>query len=176
MGLILIDKNTSFGERVKIYRSDKNMTQIQLARESGISRYLIRKIEKDDYRPGFDKMMILASVLEMPVEHVFKGNRFVHVMGNFYAGKTAFGKFGPQEYYGKVHMKSCMNFDEDELFCITKEDRTYMASFKIIKNSPGYVCVNRKTGICDIFKNPGRRNVIGSVISDVTDLVTPIMI
>ncbi len=176
MGLILIDKDTSFGERVRIYRKDKNMTQIQLAKESGMSRYLIRKIEKDDYRPGFDKMMLLASVLEMPVEHVFKGNRFIHILGNFYAGKTVFGKFGPEESYGKVQMKSCMNFNRDAFFCITKENRVYMANFEINKSSLGCVCVNRKTGICEIFKKPGKRKVIGSVLFDVTDLITPISI
>ena len=176
MGLILIDNNTSFGERVKIYRKDKNMTQDRLARESGISRYLIRKIEKDDYRPGFDKMMILASVLEMPVEHVFKGTRFVYVLGNFYAGKTVFGKFGPEKYYGKIQIKSCMNLNEEELFCITWDGRVYMASCKAVKNTTGYICVNRKTGICDIIKKPGKRKVVGYVISDVTNLVTPIII
>ena len=174
MGLILIDKNTSFGERVKIYRKDKNMSQDRLAKESGMSRYLISKIEKDDYRPGFDKMMILASVLEMPVEHVFKGKRFTHILGNFYAGKTVFGELGPQKHYGKVQMMSCMNFNTDGLFCITKDTCVYMATVKINKDSPGYVCVNGKTGVCDIVKNIGKRKVIGSVISDVTDLVTSI--
>ena len=171
----MVENDSSFGERVRIYRKDKNMTQEQLSKESGISRYLIRKIEKDDYRPGFDKMMLLAAVLEMPVEHVFKGNRFVYVMGNFYAGKTVFGKSGPEEYYGKVQMRSCMNFNKDELFCITNNNRTYMASFKINKNSGEFVCVNSK-GICDISKKPGKKKVVGSVISDVTDLITPISI
>lgn len=71
MGLTMIDKNMSFGQKVRIYRKDKNMSQEQLAKQTGLTKYLISKIEKDNYRPSFNKMMILASVLEMPVEHIF---------------------------------------------------------------------------------------------------------
>lgn len=71
MGLTMIDKNMSFGEKVRIYRKDKNMSQSQLAKQTGLTKYLISKIEKDNYRPSFNKIMIIASVLEMPVEHIF---------------------------------------------------------------------------------------------------------
>lgn len=174
MGLILIDDNTSFGERVKIYRKEKNMTQEQLARVSGMSRYLISKIETGDYRPGFDTIMVLASALEMPAVHVFKGDRFSHVLGNYYAGKTVIGEYGPEKHYGKTEIKSDILFDTNDVFCITADGRTYMASYGLKKNAEAFVCVDRKTGVCDIFEKRGRRKVIGSVMSDVTDCVIPI--
>ncbi len=174
MGLILIDDNTSFGERVKIYRKEKNMTQEQLAKVSGMSRYLVSKIETGNYRPGFDTIMTLASALEMPAVHVFKGDRFSHVMGCFCAGKTVMGKYGPEKCYGKVEIRFGISVDTKDLFCITLDGRTYMASYGLKKNASSFVCADRKTGVCHIFEKRGRRKVIGSVMSDVTDDVIPI--
>ncbi len=170
----MIDENTSFGERVKIYRKEKNMSQEQLAKESGMTRYLIYKIEKSNYRPDFDKIMTLASVLEMPVEHVFKGSRYVQIVGIFYAGETVMGEHGPEKCYGKVQIKSGISFDTQDLFCIEKDGQVYVACYGLKEGAAFYVCTDRKTGVCNIFEKRGRRKVIGSVMLDVTDHVVPI--
>lgn len=57
----------TFSERLKKIRENKEMTQEQLAKRSGISRRMIQKYESGIARPRYDAAEKLASALELPV-------------------------------------------------------------------------------------------------------------
>lgn len=60
------------GYRVKEVRKEKGMTQVELARRSGVSRQTIGKIEKDDgYITNVGVLMNLAKALDTTIDSIF---------------------------------------------------------------------------------------------------------
>ena len=52
--------NTTFGERLKELRKEKNIGQIALAKEIGVGKSIISLWEKDECEPTLSKIVALA--------------------------------------------------------------------------------------------------------------------
>lgn len=59
-----------FNERLKSLREEKELTQVQLAKMSGISARMIQKYECGGSRPRFDAAEKLAKALDIPVSEL----------------------------------------------------------------------------------------------------------
>lgn len=53
-------------------RTDRELTQAELAERVGVSRQTINYIERGDYVPSVKLALLLASVLETTVEELFR--------------------------------------------------------------------------------------------------------
>ncbi len=59
------------GNRLKVARAEKNISQEQLADLAGVSRQTISSIETHQYTPSALLAFLLAKKLEKPVEDLF---------------------------------------------------------------------------------------------------------
>jgi putative transcriptional regulator len=59
------------GNRLKVARAEKNLSQEDLARLAGVSRQTICSIETGQYCPSALLAFVLASQLGKPVEELF---------------------------------------------------------------------------------------------------------
>ena len=59
------------GNRLRIARAEKNLSQEDLARLAGVSRQTISSIETFQYIPSGLLVFIIAQKLEKPVEELF---------------------------------------------------------------------------------------------------------
>lgn len=57
--------------KVKMYRSAKNLSQEDLAEFVGCSRNTIGSIEKNAYNPSLELALWIAEVLEQPITELF---------------------------------------------------------------------------------------------------------
>ena len=60
-----------FGDRVRLYRQQRKMTQLQLAVKIGLTREELNRIEQGIHGPRFDLIEKLAQELEVPVWKLF---------------------------------------------------------------------------------------------------------
>lgn len=58
--------------KVNFFRSEKKITQEQLAKILGVSRQTVIAIEKGNYSPSIALALKIASYFSMPVEQIFK--------------------------------------------------------------------------------------------------------
>ena len=65
-----------FGERLKTLRLEKGLTQTELGKKVGLSRRMIVHYEKHATRPPADKVLALASALEVKFNELVKENVF----------------------------------------------------------------------------------------------------
>ncbi|OGY98658.1 MAG: transcriptional regulator [Candidatus Liptonbacteria bacterium RIFCSPHIGHO2_01_FULL_57_28] len=61
----------SISNNVHSFRTDKGMTQEDLAQRVGVSRQTIIAIERGNYTPSVLLALKIASVFKLPVEKVF---------------------------------------------------------------------------------------------------------
>ncbi len=59
------------GNRVKMFRTDKKMTQAQLAKMVGIARVSIIAIENGRFLPTIETALHISEVLDVPIERIF---------------------------------------------------------------------------------------------------------
>jgi len=59
------------GNRLRIARAEKNISQEELAKLAGVSRQTISSIETSQYIPSALLAFIIAKKLEKPVEELF---------------------------------------------------------------------------------------------------------
>lgn len=60
------------GSKLKKIREEKNMTQEELEKKSGVSRQTISAIENnDEYQPKVGTLMAIAKALETTVDSIF---------------------------------------------------------------------------------------------------------
>lgn len=59
------------GNRLKVARAEKNLSQEELARLAGVTRQTISSIETGQYCPSALLAFVLAEKLEKPVEGLF---------------------------------------------------------------------------------------------------------
>jgi len=60
-----------FGERVKILRKRKNLSQEELALNSGIDRSYLGKIERGESNIAIKKIVLIAKALKIPPKELF---------------------------------------------------------------------------------------------------------
>ena len=60
-----------FGNRVRLLRSDRGLTQEQLAERAGISVDFLSLIERGKNSPSFENLEPLADALGVSVAHLF---------------------------------------------------------------------------------------------------------
>ena len=65
----------SVGQRIVELRKMQNISQLQLARDLGISRQAVSKWENDQSLPDTDKMIQLAQILDTDIEYLSTGRR-----------------------------------------------------------------------------------------------------
>ena len=56
-----------FNERLKSYREERGFTQVQLAKESGLTSRMIQNYERGTSKPRFEAAEKLAKALNIPV-------------------------------------------------------------------------------------------------------------
>ncbi|MCQ9278363.1 helix-turn-helix transcriptional regulator [Staphylococcus borealis] len=57
--------------KVKVYRSVKKISQLELARSVGVSRQTINMIENDKYNPSLKLCINIAKTLEVTLNDLF---------------------------------------------------------------------------------------------------------
>ena len=68
----------SIGERISDLRAQRNISQVQLAKQLGISRQAVSKWENDLTSPDTLNLIKLADVLDTDVEYLATGNHGTH--------------------------------------------------------------------------------------------------
>jgi putative transcriptional regulator len=63
------------GDRLRIERQQRQLTQTELATVAGVSRQLISAIENGHHSPGVDAAIALARVFDVPVDALFGAPR-----------------------------------------------------------------------------------------------------
>ena len=58
----------SIGKRIKEARKSVRLTQVELAKKTGLSRSYIGDIEKDRYNPSISTLQLIASATGAPLE------------------------------------------------------------------------------------------------------------
>ena len=72
-------KESEFGEKLKILRAQKNMTQEQLAEKLFVSRVTVSKWESGRGLPNIDSLKLLANIMEVSVDELLCGREIVCV-------------------------------------------------------------------------------------------------
>jgi len=72
-------KESEFGEKLKILRTQKNMTQEQLAEKLFVSRVTISKWETGRGLPNIDSLKLLAKIMDVSVDGLICGSEIVCV-------------------------------------------------------------------------------------------------
>lgn len=60
---------------LKIYRTEKNFTQEELASKTGVTRQTIIAIERGKYVPSLELAFKLAKTFKVKIEEIFKYNK-----------------------------------------------------------------------------------------------------
>ena len=68
----------SIGERISDLRAQRNISQVHLAKQLGISRQAVSKWENDLTSPDTLNLIKLADVLDTDVEYLATGNHCTH--------------------------------------------------------------------------------------------------
>jgi putative transcriptional regulator len=68
---VALDETVRFGNRLKVARAEKNLSQEQLAGLAGVTRQTISSIETGQYCPTTRLALILARRLGKQVEDLF---------------------------------------------------------------------------------------------------------
>ncbi|MCF6280519.1 MAG: helix-turn-helix domain-containing protein [Flavobacteriaceae bacterium] len=63
---------TAVGERIKYFRLQKNLTQVELAKRTQKDRQYIYKIEKGIVTPNITTIAILAFALDITLQKLFE--------------------------------------------------------------------------------------------------------
>lgn len=61
--------------RLKILRAEKDMTQAQLAEETGVSRQTINAIEKEKFDPSLPLAFRFARLFKLRIEEIFEDEK-----------------------------------------------------------------------------------------------------
>ena len=69
----MINPNT-FGKKVRYAREKAGLTHDQLAKKLDVSQSFISKMENDLRYPNHDKTILMAEILNMPIESLFSDN------------------------------------------------------------------------------------------------------
>jgi putative transcriptional regulator len=64
-------KKIRLGNRLRVARAEKNISQEQLAEMAGVSRQTISSIETRHYTPSTLLAFVIAQKLEKPIEELF---------------------------------------------------------------------------------------------------------
>lgn len=62
----------SIGKKIRAWRKERNMTQVQLANAASISRSYLASVEIDRYNPSVDTLKAIAAVLNIPVSFLLE--------------------------------------------------------------------------------------------------------
>lgn len=65
-------KNISFKTKIKLFRSQLNWTQEDLAQQVGVSRETISYLEKGKYNPSLKLAYNIAKALETSIDNLFE--------------------------------------------------------------------------------------------------------
>lgn len=60
------------GKKIKKYRKEKGLTQLDLATKSNMSRSYLADVENNRYNPSVETIKSIASALDVPIEEFFK--------------------------------------------------------------------------------------------------------
>ncbi|GIM45922.1 hypothetical protein DNHGIG_14710 [Collibacillus ludicampi] len=63
----------SLGQRIKVKRKEKKLTQLDVARKLGIDNTTVSKWESDVYEPDADNLAKLANLLEVTTDYLLTG-------------------------------------------------------------------------------------------------------
>lgn len=72
-----LQSQTEFGEKLKILRTKKNMTQEQLAEKLFVSRVTVSKWESGRGLPNIDSLKLLAKTMDVSVDALLCGSEIV---------------------------------------------------------------------------------------------------
>ncbi|GHU52746.1 hypothetical protein AGMMS49975_09200 [Clostridia bacterium] len=66
-------KTFTVGEKIRIYRTTREITQKELSTKSGIAEITLKEYEANKYIPKIDKLKKIAEILEVSVEELTNG-------------------------------------------------------------------------------------------------------
>ncbi|MEC0490212.1 helix-turn-helix domain-containing protein [Bacillus licheniformis] len=67
-----------FSDRLKKLRSNKKMSQQEVANYLGITRQAYGKYEKENAQPDFESLKKLSSLFEVSIDYLITGNETTH--------------------------------------------------------------------------------------------------
>jgi transcriptional regulator with XRE-family HTH domain len=109
-----ITQITSSGERVILFRNDKNLSQQELADSIGVSRGYIGDIERNRSEPSSNFLTLLASKFNVSVDWLLTGRGEMHrtdTTPNLQREKYTNSKFNFKEVTGRL--KKVLNIKTD---------------------------------------------------------------
>jgi len=75
-------QDMSIGESIRLARKNQNLTQKKLAELSGVAEISIRQYEGGKRQPQFDKLVMLAKTLNVPLDRWFVSDS-LHLQNEF---------------------------------------------------------------------------------------------
>lgn len=72
----------NIGKKIKKYRKEKGLTQLDLATKSNMSRSYLADVENNRYNPSVDTIKSIANALDVPMEEFFKEGEEAEVILN----------------------------------------------------------------------------------------------
>jgi len=72
--------NTEIGAKIRFFRKQKSLTQMQLAEKVGVSFQQIQKYEKGRDRICVERLQQIAQAMEIPISHFFTDFRKVYAV------------------------------------------------------------------------------------------------
>ena len=67
----------TLGNKIKILRNERNLTQKDLAKASGLAEITVRKYEADEFKPKIEQLVKLAKALDVPVDELNERNFWI---------------------------------------------------------------------------------------------------
>ena len=64
------------GEKIKLYRENKNMTQVEIAESLGVKPATVSKYESGTLEPNIESLKKLAELFEVSIDELLKEDNF----------------------------------------------------------------------------------------------------
>lgn len=137
----------TFGEKLKIARKDKKMSQDELASKMGVNRVAVSNYEQNKNTPTLSNLAKIISILSLPDDY-FTSNETSKIRTIPLIGLASCGV--PQEYdlNGYDHVPISENIYEEGMYAVKAEGSSM--SPKINNNDILYCNVNRQIENGDI--------------------------
>ena len=112
-----------FGEKLKLLRSEKHLTQEGLAEKLSVSRQAVSKWESGTGYPETEKMLALSKMFNVSLDYLLLDDEYLA------EEKEANPQSVARSYNGKI---AIMNFDQSSVInCISVKSTKILASTKM---------------------------------------------
>ncbi len=140
-----LDDREKLGEYVRHYRQQQNLTQVELARLSGASRYAISMLETQNKVPSLDVMMNIAECISMPIPFIFKSSEMV-TLKEYIVGKTTLSSDGSVLNFSMVQIPADFIYNYSFKICVRYNNKRYIADKNSKTKGTYFLCADKVSG------------------------------